>query len=211
MNMKKPREGSSVVRTLLLLAACIYPIPFLFLAAWREAKDTSPRNPRLLYCGLGACTVSVVSLLSLSLSSLLRPEAGMPLPLMMLWIPCLLAGICLLALYTVLTRRNRRFHKCRMLICSEHITAVARLSEILGLPADKTRALLRRMIEAGLLEGASLPEPGDELVFARSVWARQYVVCCGCGADQVVNFGQTLTCAYCGSALKARRISDPTA
>ena len=211
MNTTKKQDKSSVGRILLLVAACIYPIPFLFLAAWREAKDVSPRNQPLLTCGLGSCTVGFFMLLSMLCGFMLDTTDRGPLFLALLWIPYLISGGCLLALYAALMRRNRRFHRCRTLICSEHITSVAKLSEILGLSREKTQALLRQMIEKGLLEGASLPEPGDELVFARSVWARQYVVCCGCGADQVVNFGETLTCAYCGSALKARRISDPTA
>ncbi len=120
----------------------------------------------------------------------------------------LLFGIFLLIAYGILMRRNRCVHKCLMLICNEHITSVERIAEILGISPEKAGILLKKVIDAGLLEGASLPENSDELVFTKSIWAHQHVVCENCGAELFVNLGQTLTCAYCGGALKARRIRD---
>ena len=70
---------------------------------------------------------------------------------------------------------------------------------------EQAAALLRKMLRMGVLDGAYLEEDDGELQFTKSVWAKQLVECVHCGAKQTVNLGQTLVCAYCGSALQVKR------
>lgn len=207
----KERIGSgdrnrSTLRTLLLLASCVYMIPFAFVSTWLESKDYSTQNRRLLYFGLGACTVSIWMLTVHLVSTYIAPSSGNSLILFLLDLLFLPGGIYLLILYSILMRRNRQIQYCLNLICREHITSVKRLSEIMGLSEVAMRMLLQRILRAELLQDALLPESSDEVLFTRGVWARQHVVCESCGAELIVNFGETLTCDYCGSMLKARRI-----
>lgn len=203
---KKTIEERDALRTILLLAACFYPIPFAFAVTWLEMKDYSIRNRRLIYFGLGACTVSVWMLIDTLVSSFLSETGKVSSILFMLDVLILPGGIYLLVLYGILMRRNRRIQKCLMLIQKEHITLISRIGEILGLSDTEIRTLLNFMIQKNLLEGASLSENDDEIAFSRSVWAKQHVVCDSCGAELVVNLGEALICEYCGSVLKARRI-----
>ena len=170
---KKTIEERNALRTILLLAACFYPIPFAFAVTWLEMKDYSIRNRRLIYFGLGACTVSVWMLIDTLVSSFLSETGKVSSILYMLDVLILPGGIYLLVLFGILMRRNRRIQKCLMLIQKEHITLISRIGEILGLSDTEIRTLLNFMIQKNLLEGASLSENDDEIAFSRSVEPRQ--------------------------------------
>ena len=170
---KKTIEERNALRTILLLAACFYPIPFAFAVTWLEMKDDSIRNRRLIYFGLGACTVSVWMLIDTLVSSFLSETGKVSSILYMLDVLILPGGIYILVLYGILMRRNRRIQKCLMLIQKEHITLISRIGEILGLSDTEIRTLLNFMIQKNLLEGASLSENDDEIAFSRSVEPRQ--------------------------------------
>lgn len=205
---KNTDNTHTVLRTILLLAACVYPIPFAFAATWFEVKDFSTSNRRLLYFGLGACTISFWMLGGTLISAFFSETGKASSALLVLDAMYLPGGIYFLVLYGILMRRNRKIQKCLMLIRKEHITSVSRIGEIVGLSITETRALLTRAIRENLLEGASLQENDDDILFARSVWARQHVVCNNCGAELTVNLGESLICEYCGSLLRARRINS---
>ena len=122
--------------------------------------------------------------------------------------PGVLFGILMIIAFFILKKRKYLYDSCYMLVQKEHIVSLQTISSILGTNDKKTRKLMQSLIKNGKFGQATIDEQTQELLLEKSIWAKQHVVCDNCGAELVVDFGHTLTCAYCGSALKARIIES---
>ena len=122
-----------------------------------------------------------------------------------MYIPAFVLSIYLFSVYTIFARRSKYFEQILLLITIEHITSIPQISEITGLDQKKTILYLKKIIKMGELAGAEVYDNSEEIIFKKSVWARQRVICRNCAASLVVNFGHTLTCEYCKSALEIER------
>lgn len=194
--------------TIMMVLSCLmlFTYPIMFVLVYFEMKDYRSESRRLLYSGLGAITLALFMMLAGLFGALLGGMTDVMKIFAVYYGIDLVIGAFMIGLYLIRTNRRRRITKCIRLVEREHFTEIPQISEILGIPEEKTRKALQQGIRQGLLEGADVPENGKEIVFQKSVWAKQHVVCENCGAEDVVNLGQTLTCSFCGGALKARRI-----
>ena len=120
----------------------------------------------------------------------------------------LISGILNISMYAFLSRKKYLLAACENLINGEHITSLRTISDILGVEYLKVKKAVALQIKNGHFKWASIDDKKEEIIFERSIWAKQPVVCERCGAELVVDFGATLICEYCSSALKVKRI-DP--
>lgn len=120
------------------------------------------------------------------------------------YIPALIISAYLFCAYIPLSKRAKLFSRCILLIQQEHITSISQISEIIGISETKTVSVLKQLIKMGELDGADVNNTNDEIIFKKSIWARQKFTCKSCGANLVVNLGHTLICEYCNGALETQ-------
>lgn len=209
-NVKTPVEKQNTFWVVLMIVTCLFPVtvPFVLLASAFEARIYRTDNKRLLYSGLGALTFALFMILSTALTTFLGETQDAMKIMAVIYGIDLALGIYLLALHCILMKRNARVQKCLKLIRLEHITSVKSLGEIMGADERQTRSLLKKIFRVKLIADASLSPDKDEIEFKKSIWAKQLVVCENCGARMTVNLGQALTCEYCDSPLKVKRIRE---
>ena len=95
-----------------------------------------------------------------------------------------------------------------MLINKEHIVSLKKISDILDIKYSKIEKTVNSLIKSKKINNAKIDKAKGEIIFGKSIWYKQHVVCENCGAELVVDFGQTLICEYCSSALRVRRIDE---
>ena len=195
------------------LCTLFWPVGLVLLIinANSEEKHQAGPVPAVLYSALA---VLAFSLFTLTMGVRLltdSAEGNEPLAFCLVMLPPLLLALTLFFLHHRFAGRARSMERCRKLVLQEHITGLDSLSEILGLSSEKTTKLLEHMIRTGILEDAWIDADSRELRFRSCLWAHQKMICDNCGAELTVNYGQTLVCEYCGSALHSypRRHSRP--
>ena len=110
-------------------------------------------------------------------------------------------AVYLFIVYPIHARRSRKLSGCLTLIKDDHITSTEELADILGVRESGVHRLVSSLIRKGFLEGAEIDKAQHEIIFRKSVWAKQKAVCRYCGASLIVDYGHTLICDYCGQAL----------
>ena len=182
---------------------CVIPfgiIISIWLTVCEVRKSTRP-NKVILFCAIGALAFAVTMsgyILWGSFAGNLKTYG-----LALMYIPAGVQAVYLFCVYPPLFRRTKSLELCLFLVQNEHITSISQIAEIVGVKQDKTVSYLNLLIQLGKLDGAKVSLDQDEILFTKSVWAKQKVVCKSCGANLVVNFGQTLVCEYCNGALEA--------
>ena len=117
-------------------------------------------------------------------------------------------GILMMIIYRGLNNKKNIFDLCIRLVKDEHIVSLEKISKITSKDIGSLKKIYSSIIKNGYLNDCSIDEKGNELVFGHSIWAKQHVVCENCAAELVVDFGTTLICEFCGSALKVRNIRN---
>lgn len=201
-----PRRTQWIICAVLGIFAPYYVIIWAIVLLVKESKRATA-DKAMLYGGLGVITAA-----SLMAVFMLLPYVrdGVPEGLAILLVvygAAVVFGLFLVVSYFLLERRNRMIRQCAHLIMDEHITSVALIGEILGKDREQTISLLQKTIRIAPLDGASLSENGEEILFRKSLWAHLRVQCQRCGAILTVDLGQTLVCEYCGGALTAKRVT----
>lgn len=122
-----------------------------------------------------------------------------------------LCSVLIASIIIVIYEKERKtlkyINKIYSLISVDHITDINRIGEVLGINKSKTTNYINQMISDGKFNG-KINENGNELILFNSVWASQVCICNNCGASITVNFGDTLTCPYCSSALSIKNITN---
>ena len=191
---------------LLTILGCLIPGAVLCSVYYTfyEMRYRMKSNRAILYCAIGAIVFSV-SMTVYEIETFLvgsKVSETIVVALIFSWIQT----IYLFCAYLILLKRAKRLQKCLFLVQIEHITSVAWISEILGISVKRTVSMLKWLIRTEKLDGAEVGIDQDEIWFSKSVWAKQKVICKSCGANLVVNLGQTLVCEYCGGALEVSSV-----
>ena len=182
--------------------SCFIPLGLIVAVIYTifEVKYNPYQNKKILH----SATASLIFSLFMSGYILFVSFTGNlgTYTLALMYIPALVISIYLFCVYIVLSRRAKIFRQCILLIQQEHITDVSHISEIIGISDTKAVSALKKLIKMGELDGAELDSSNKEIIFKKSIWAKQKVLCRSCGANLIVNLGQTLTCEYCNGALE---------
>ena len=209
-NKRRPLKKKDAFTTLWAVAAVVsffllpLGLPLLIVCAARELTTMRRKNEVPLRFGLLSIAISLWMILFIGMAS--ADADGIGKEGFMMLAPVYLQGIGFGLIASVLAgalnARDRRIDRCLYLIKTEHITALSLLADGSGLTEKQVVRALRTAIRLDELRDAQVDERLDEVIFEKSCWARQRAVCSSCGAELVVNFGQTLVCEYCGSALR---------
>lgn len=112
-----------------------------------------------------------------------------------------LAGFYMV-LFAAWLRRQDRLHKVlHTVIHTSHITQADRMASVMAVNQDVIRKAFCRMIRWGVLAQAQFSFEQNKLLLPEEKWADAKVICEGCGAELIINIGQTLVCPYCKTAL----------
>lgn len=182
---------------------CIFPFGIIF-SVWctvYEVRHSMKVNKTILHCAIGAMIFAVVMTGAILFSSFTGNLDTYGL--VVIYIPSWIQAIYLFCVYLPHFRRAKQMEQCLFLIQTEHITSISQIAEIIGVKNGKVISAIQRLSKLGILDGTQVAKEQDEILFTKSVWAKQKVVCKSCGANLVVNFGQTLVCEYCNGALEA--------
>ncbi|MBE6719437.1 MAG: hypothetical protein E7571_02125 [Ruminococcaceae bacterium] len=177
----------------------------LFIYQYRHYEGL---DNKILFCGIADIVFCSSLGMMIAIFSLSSGDMKVALIMAMYYaqgIPC---GIMIIAFHFIIRRRKNLCESCLMLINKEHIVSIEKISSVLGVDYKKTEKIVGSLIKTKRLENATIDKKAKELVFEKSIWAKQHVVCENCGAELVVDFGQTLVCEFCGSCLKVRRIDN---
>ena len=187
----------------------VFPVGFILLivSTVHELRTQREKNEKILSAGVLLLFAALSMLCFLSVAAVTGDFGSMKYSYeLIVYGPAALLGLLEILVYAVTAVRIGRLNTCRMLICRERITSVETLCEISGFSRRRLRRLIRALVRRGELVGASLGKTDADVVFTKSVWAKQRVQCLNCGAALTVDFGRTLTCEYCGGALEVKRI-----
>ena len=181
---------------------CFVPFGIIFsiFCTIHDVKHNTEQNKSILHCATAALIFSLFMsgyILWLSFAGNMDTYA-----LAWMYIPAFILAIYLYCVYFILARRAKFFNQCILLIQQEHITSIPQISEIVGLPHAKTISVLKKLIKMGELNGAGVDEVNSEVIFTKSIWAKQKFICKSCGANLIINYGHTLTCEFCNGALE---------
>ena len=199
-NQEPSRNKWYIVTALCCL--CVFPAYiFVIVFSITEFKKNLQKNTAILYSGLGAFVFSMTYIVIFLITGVLKDWDMTSL----FTLPQMILAIYLICVYALHARYANRMSMCLSLIQNDHITSLDELSGILGVNADKVKKYIKRLIKTKHLDGAMIDETKNEIVFTKSIWARQRFVCRYCGAESIVNFGHTLVCDYCGQALPLTR------
>ena len=184
--------------------ACFVPIGFILTVICNilEAKYVTKRNKSILYSGIGAIMFSLFMSSCVIWTTFVGDLDKNTYMLALMYIPAFLVSVYLFIIYGVLSKRAKRFAQCILLIQNEHITSIPEIAEITGMTKKETVSVLRKFIKMGGLDGADMDSAENEVVFTKSIWAKQKVSCKNCGASLVVNLGHNLVCSFCNHPLE---------
>ncbi|MBQ6268005.1 MAG: hypothetical protein IJK64_09590 [Clostridia bacterium] len=178
--------------------ACPVGYVWLIVNTVIEFRKHIRKNRAILYSGLGAAIFSLTYFIIFSMTS---DEDDFLMGLSFMWLPQAIMAVYLFIVYAIHARRSRKLSACLMLIKDDHITSTEELADILGVRESGVNRLAASLIRKGFLEGAEIDKAQHEIIFRKSVWAKQKAVCRYCGASLIVDYGHTLICEYCGQAL----------
>lgn len=208
--MKKPGFLNDMSRNKWYIATAVscfvFPIGYIWLIVNTviEFRKNISRNRAILYSGVGAAVFSLLYFLVFIILS--DEDNSFLFDLWLMWLPQAIAAIYLFAVYAIHWNRSKNLSQCLMLVKDEHITSIDELAMITGATAKSVVRRVSRLIKKKYLDGADIDETHREILFRKSIWARQRVACDYCGAELTVNFGHTLICEYCGQALSVKRL-----
>jgi len=98
--------------------------------------------------------------------------------------------------------RSDTLHRVLMqVIFVSHITRADRFAEVMNMRRDRIDRELGRMVRWGVLKDAQYDAAQGKLLLPKEKWAEARVICKECGAQLVINIGETLVCPYCKTAL----------
>ncbi|MBR4727831.1 MAG: hypothetical protein IK080_08085 [Clostridia bacterium] len=177
-----------------------FPVGYVWLIVNTviEFKKHIRKNSAILYSGLGAAVFSLTYFILFVMTS---EEDDYLTGLSFMWLPQAIMAVYLFIVYPIHARRSRKLSGCLTLIKDDHITSTEELADILGVRESGVHRLVSSLIRKGFLEGAEIDKAQHEIIFRKSVWAKQKAVCRYCGASLIVDYGHTLICDYCGQAL----------
>lgn len=202
---KTPPNRLYVVSTLFFFAWYIVLIPMIVITVLDFRKTKKCKD--FLFSGLALLISSSFFLSYFALSITAADQSPTMFVLWILaWGASWIFGIIHLILYAIQKKRNHVLEMIEMLVGREHITSVEYISEIIGFDNQKTIRYIKKLIKAGILSGAYIEDGNNEIQFTQSIWAKQRAECLNCGAEIIVNLGQTLICDYCGSKLHIKII-----
>lgn len=211
--MMKNKNEIDIVRSKWYLSAIIgtviVPLGMLLavINTVIDYKTRTERNEAVFYSALGLSIFAVYSSgLFLFVGALTGLGYSGILKLIIILAAGLIEGIYLFIVYYCQGKRLKTFTFCYNLIAQSHITSVDKLAEISGKSIPRTKRIIKNLIKRKWLDGAEIDDEHNEVVFKRSVWAKQKVVCNNCGAQIIVDYGQTLVCEYCGGALSVKSV-----
>lgn len=170
-----------------------------------ECTKNIGHNKAVLYSGIASAIFSTFMILTVTYISYTGSLGTYFLAI--IYAPGVVVSVYLLLFYAIIFRRSRIFRKCIILVREEHITSINTISEIVGKDEKRITSVLQRIIKMGELSGAEVDVKKSEVIFFKSIWAKQIVECYDCGAELTVDCGHTLVCEYCGSALHTKALS----
>ena len=112
-----------------------------------------------------------------------------------------LVGLWMLLAGKNLAKQDRMHKVMHTVVHVSHITQVENMASVMGVRQDVIREAFDRMIRWGVLKNAQFDPVQNKLLLPEEKWADAKVVCKECGAELVINIGQTLVCPYCKTAL----------
>lgn len=208
--LKKRTSGKSIHNLWYAASAIAFfalpvAVPFLAAATVLEWKRKRDHNEAPLRCAILLVVVSIWMLSALYFMATgmgYASDGDFMRTMTFYYLQGIAAAAYELIIYCLLQARDRAIERCLYLILHEHFTSIPKIAEFSGMREKKTVAAIRSAVRFGLLEDAQADIQKGEIVFRKCCWARQRVVCVSCGAELVVNLGETLVCPYCGSALR---------
>lgn len=172
-----------------------------------EFKKHKERNTAILFSATGSFIFSVFMTFLIGIVSGMSGQTGSGLfyIMVLLYLPALLMSLFLFAVYYFHLKRSKWLPRIFSIIKNDHITSISFINEIFGIGEKRIIKYINFLVKLGDLDGAYIDKNEKEVMFTISIWAHQLVSCQNCGAELVVNFGHTLICDYCGSALRVKR------
>ncbi len=190
-----------------VICALFYPLGILLICALviYEANHPEKVDLHIFLCGLA---LFMYALFQNALFIFLMIYANsFSWSILMAVLPCLLIAIAIIFLYLWLNQFKQLYQGVYQLIQKNHIISLNKIASILKVEDAKLKKIIQLLIKNDCLQNARIDEQHQEIVLEKSMWAKQFVMCENCGASMVVNFGATLTCEYCGSALRVKKIT----
>ena len=197
--LRNPDQNKWYIAT---AVGCFFGLAFVFLIKFtvQDFKKDIKRNNAILYSGIGALIFSLSYVFCLFATGFLVPEF-----IYIFVVRQAVMAVYLFIVYAVHIRCTHRWSRCFSLVQNDHITSLDELGNILCLNEKQIEKCVTHLINAGYLEGAFIDKEKREIVFSKSIWANQRIICENCGAELIINYGHTLICEYCGQALPVKR------
>ncbi len=199
--LNEPDRSKWYIATGLMCVLVLPAFVFIVIFTFSAFKKSMEKNTAILYSGLAAFLFALTYFLIFTLTGNLR-EWEMTSVFIL---PQTALAVYLFAVYVLHARYANRLSRCLSLVQNDHITDLDELGYILGLHEKRLKRYVKRLIKMNRLDGAGIDEAAGEIVFTKSIWAKQRFVCPYCGAETTVDYGHTLVCEYCGQALPVKK------
>ena len=202
-----------VILTIAMILAFVFPflggVP-IYLIIRNDKKNFFETDFNIKFIVITSALLHLCTSLSLTIITITDPPDSLKvflpaLPLYLFYyidVALLIIGSISVLIYKPNFRRAERVAS---IIKVNHITSIRRIQEILGYSDKKLKKAFDYMIFTGMIR-AEIDFKKQEIIFKNSPWAKRLCVCNNCGAEIVVNFGDTLTCEFCGSALDVKKV-----
>jgi hypothetical protein len=125
----------------------------------------------------------------------------------------LAAGAVLIFLGRLMRANAAKYKKYINIVGNQHMYLIDNIAGAAGLPADKVKVDLQKMIDKGYFTGAYIDEANREIILpVHNVVPKQenntvnevgtlVVTCKSCGANNTIVKGTTGECEYCGAPI----------